>query len=49
MNGARNDMYDKYVLQDGDKILLSYGSESEEEIRGQLNTLELITVPVGQQ
>jgi hypothetical protein len=49
VNGARNDMYDKYVLKDGDKILLSYGSESDEQIRGQLNVLDLITVPVGQQ
>lgn len=44
VNGVRNDMYNSYVMMDGDKILLSYGSEGQEEIDAQLNTVE--TLPI---
>ena len=49
VNGTRNDKYDKYILNDGDRILLSFGSESEEQIKDQLNALDLIPVPKDQQ
>jgi hypothetical protein len=49
VNGVRNDMYDKYVPEDGDLILISYGSETEDQIKQQLNTLGLVSVPTGQQ
>lgn len=45
VNGARNNMYDEYVLKDGDRILITYGDETEEEIQSQLNTLSLIQLP----
>ncbi|MFQ5941567.1 MAG: protein-disulfide isomerase [Nitrososphaerales archaeon] len=45
VNGLRNDMYDRYVLNDGDKILISYGNETEEEIEAQLNALDLLLIP----
>lgn len=48
VNGVRNNMYDEYVPNDGDKILITYGHESEEEIMRQLNTLDLIPIPTGQ-
>jgi len=48
VNGVRNQMYDKYVLEDGDRILITYGNETPEQIDAQLNTLELITVPAQQ-
>ena len=48
VNAIRNDEYDKYVLNDGDRILLSFGNESEELIKDQLNALEIIPVPTGQ-
>lgn len=43
-NGVRNDMYNSYVMNDGDKILLSYGSEGQEEIDVQLNTVETLSI-----
>ena len=46
VNGASNDMYGKYVLKNGDKILLTYGNETQEQIEGQLRTLDLISIPV---
>jgi hypothetical protein len=48
VNGVSNNAYDRYVLRDGDRILISYGSETEEQIQQQLNTLILITIPTGQ-
>jgi len=48
VNGVSNNTYDRYVLRDGDRILLSYGSETEEQIQQQLNTLIIITIPTGQ-
>ncbi len=48
VNGVRNDLYDKYVLKDGDKFLITYGIDAEEQIKAQLNTLDLIPVPVEQ-
>ena len=40
VNGVANNMYDKYVLKDSDKILLSYGSEGQEQIDEQLKIVE---------
>lgn len=48
VNGVRNDVYGKYVLKDQDKILLTYGNETQEQIEGQLRTLDLISIPVKQ-
>lgn len=46
VNGARNNMYNNYVLNDGDKILISYGSEGQQQIDEQLKTVGgLITKP----
>lgn len=45
VNNVRNNMYDKYVLNDKDRILITYGSETQEEIQDQLNTLSLIPIP----
>ena len=45
VNGVRNDMYGKYVLKYGDKILITYGNETQEQIEGQLRTLDLISIP----
>jgi hypothetical protein len=35
-----NDQYDKYVIRDGDRILITYGSEDEEQIREQLSSVD---------
>lgn len=40
VNGVLNDQYDKYVIRDGDRILITYGSEDEEHIREQLNSVD---------
>ena len=39
VNNLRNYEYDSYEISDNDKILISYGSESEEEIQGQINSI----------
>ena len=39
VNGKRNDEYAQYDIQDEDKILLSYGDETDKEIQNQLNAL----------
>lgn len=44
VNGVRNDMYNNYVLNDGDRILLSYGSETQEQIDEQLKALETLSI-----
>lgn len=45
VNGVTNDMYGKYVLKYGDKILITYGNETQKQIEGQLRTLDLISIP----
>jgi hypothetical protein len=44
VNGVRNDGYNNYLLQDGDRILLSYGSEGQEQIDEQLMILQGLTI-----
>ena len=44
VNGISNNMYDKYVLKDNDEILLSYGSEGQEEIDTQLKAVEDLAI-----
>lgn len=39
VNGKRDDQFAGYDFRDGDKILLSYGEESEEEIRAQIQSV----------
>ncbi|MBI2655826.1 hypothetical protein HYX06_05400 [Candidatus Woesearchaeota archaeon] len=39
VNGKPNDEFDNYVIKDLDKILVSYGNESEEELQKQLNSV----------
>ena len=39
VNGKPNDSWEEYDLQDGDKILVSYGNESEEAITQQLASI----------
>ena len=39
VNGKHNDEFESYDIQDEDKILLSYGGESEEEIREQIGAV----------
>ncbi|MBI2664663.1 hypothetical protein HYX10_04985 [Candidatus Woesearchaeota archaeon] len=38
-NGKQNPEYESYVFQDGDRILISYGSENGEEIKKQLSSI----------
>jgi hypothetical protein len=44
VNGVRSDMYNNYVLNDGDRILLSYGSETQEQIDEQLRAIEIQSI-----
>ena len=39
VNGQQNNQFDNYLIKDLDKILLSYGSESEAEIQKQLGSI----------
>lgn len=39
VNGRPNSEFDNYIIKDLDKILVSYGSESDEEIQKQLNSI----------
>ena len=39
VNGQANNEFDNYVIKDLDKYLISYGDESEEEIKKQLNSV----------
>ena len=48
VNKVSNDIYDNYVLNDGDKILITYGNETEEQIESQFNILNLVDIPTGQ-
>ena len=38
-NGKLSNEFDNYIIKDLDKILVSYGTESEEEIQKQLNSI----------
>jgi hypothetical protein len=40
VNGEKNEMYDSYVPNDGDRILISYGTDDQEEINEQLDVAE---------
>lgn len=44
VNGVRNDLYNNYVLMDGDRVLLSYGSEGQEQIDEQLKMVEALSI-----
>ncbi len=39
VNGKHNDQFADYDIQDEDKILLSYGDQAEEDIKGQINSI----------
>ena len=39
VNGRPNNEFDNYIIKDLDKILISYGTESEAEIQKQLNSV----------
>ena len=39
VNGQLNNQFENYVFNDLDKILISYGNDSEEEIKNQLNSI----------
>ena len=39
VNGKQNNEFENYVFTDLDKILISYGDESEEEIKNQLDSI----------
>lgn len=39
VNGKSNTEFEKYVFNDGDKILVSYGDENTEEMQDQLNSI----------
>ncbi|MBI2530066.1 MAG: hypothetical protein HYW05_02905 [Candidatus Diapherotrites archaeon] len=39
VNGRQNSSFENYAPKDDDKILISYGSESEDEIKGQLDSV----------
>jgi len=39
VNGKQNNSFENYAPKDDDKILISYGAESQEEIKGQLDSI----------
>lgn len=39
VNGQQNNQFDNYLIKDLDKILVSYGSESEAEVQKQLGSV----------
>ncbi len=41
VNGKRNHKYGDYKIKDGDKYLISYGNETEEEIQKQLESVKV--------
>ncbi|HEV2193853.1 MAG TPA: YncE family protein [Nitrosopumilaceae archaeon] len=43
VNGAQNNMYNKYVIKSGDRILISYPSNGPDEIK-QLNIVKNLTI-----
>jgi hypothetical protein len=44
VNGVRNSVHDKYEMKDNDKILLSYGPESQEQIDEQLRAVDELSI-----
>lgn len=40
VNGQKSEFYDEYSLADNDRVLISYGDETEEEINEQLATIQ---------
>ena len=40
VNDVRNNMYGKYEMKDNDRVVLSYGSESQEQIDAQLKIVD---------
>lgn len=45
VNEEPNYEYGKYVIMEGDRILISYGNQSEKAIKGQLNSVGAVPVP----
>ncbi len=41
VNGVRNSNYNSYVLNDNDKVLISYGSDDQQQVEEQLEMLDL--------
>lgn len=39
VNGEKNEEYEKYIIKNLDRILISYGDESEEEIKKQIDSV----------
>ncbi len=42
VNGMPNDMYDRYVIQDGDAILISYGPKNDPDLERQLASVNAL-------
>jgi len=42
VNGKKNDKFEKYLPKDLDRILISYGNETEEQINNQINSVTSI-------
>ena len=40
VNGEPNDQYDRYVIQEGDRVLISYGPEDDPDLERQLRVLD---------
>lgn len=41
VNGEPNQKWENYIIREGDKILISYGNESETELRRQMSSLNV--------
>jgi hypothetical protein len=48
VNGEENPAFDKYVIKDKDKILISYGNYSEEQIKEQIDSITDFAVAASQ-
>ena len=44
VNGFKNDKYNNYLLKDNDRVLMSYGSEGQEQIAEQQKSLDELTI-----
>ncbi len=44
VNNERNNMYDKYVFRDLDRILITYGPDDEEQINRELSILANLSI-----
>ncbi len=42
VNGVPNESYDKYVIQDGDRILISYGPRDDPDLNRQLQLVDAL-------